>query len=269
MTDLRQGEISSKEVHRILRVYTAREAAVVGTRKNDATNPGNQTLERECHDRLAHILHRRFERPLATCRVLDVGCGYGSLLGWLNHQGVPAENLVGVDLLPSRIAIARQAFPGFTFVEGNAERLDFPDSAFDLVSVGTVFSSILGRRMAENVARDIHRVLAPGGAVVWYDMRYPNPWNRNLRAMTRSRIQALFPGFKLDLESVTLLPPLARRLGRFTASLYPLLARARFLRTHYVGLLRPARTADVAVKPNKHRSRPDGRCSARTLSCAG
>jgi len=181
---------------------------------------------------------------LARCRVLDAGCGYGSLLNLFHEQGAAADKLFGIDLLPNRIRTARQQYPSITFREGNAEELDFPDDWFDLVTVFTVFSSILDNRMAANVALEITRVLAPGGVIIWYDMRYPNPWNRNVRPMTKARIRDLFPTFKLELESLTLLPPVARRLGSGSNTTYPLLARASILRSHYIGLLRsnPSRT---------------------------
>jgi len=40
---------------------------------------------------------------------------------------------MGVDLLPNRIRIVRETFLAFTFLEGNAEQLAFPDDWFDLV----------------------------------------------------------------------------------------------------------------------------------------
>lgn len=73
--------------------------------------------------------------------------------------------------MPNRIRVAHETFPAFTFLEGNAEQLDFPDGWFDLVSVFTVFSSILDVAMARSVARNIERVLTSRGVVVWYDLR--------------------------------------------------------------------------------------------------
>jgi ubiquinone/menaquinone biosynthesis C-methylase UbiE len=228
----------STEVHRIRTVYAERERRLAKAVEYDKANRGYQRLVREYHDDLRRILAEQFERCLPDCRILDVGCGYGSLLGWFHELGVPAGNLFGVDLLPKRIQIARETFPAFTFLEGNAEQFDFPDRSFDLVLVFTVFSSILDPTMARNVARTIERLLRNGGAVAWYDMRYPNPRNPNLRAMTARRIHELFPSLTLDLRSVSLLPPLARRLGPFTDCAYPVLTSVPFLRSHYIGLLR-------------------------------
>ena len=223
--------INNQEVDRIREAYARWEPTY------DVDNIGYLTLldERDVH---LKRLFSRLPKTLTQCRVLDVGCGYGSLLGLFHEHGVPADGLFGIDLLPNRIEIARKKYPAFTFNEGNAEQIDFPEQWFDVVTVFTVFSSILDRGMAENVARSIARVVARCGVIIWYDMRYPNPWNRNIRPMTKSRIRELFPSFELQLKSLTVLPPLARHLGRGTNSIYPLLATMPMLRSHYLGLLR-------------------------------
>jgi SAM-dependent methyltransferase len=221
------------EVGRIRRVYAEWEGTL------DKANAGYQRSLLERNETLKRMLSERFGHTLSQCRILDIGCGYGSLLGWFYERGVPAQGLFGVDLLPSRIKSAREAYPAFTFIEGNAEHLDFPNGWFSLVAVFTVFSSILDGGMARSVARRISRVLASSGAIIWYDMRYPNPRNLNVRAMTKPRIQELFPLFEMDLESVSLLPPVARHLGRLTERGYPLLTSIPILRSHYLGLLWP------------------------------
>lgn len=228
-------DCASNEVLRIRLAYAERER----THESNEGNPGRQRQLRERNNSLQRILAERFPYPLSQCRVLDVGCGRGGLLGWFHERGVKPENLYGVDLLPNRIKIARETFPAFTFLEGNAEQLEFPDDWFDIVLAFTVFSSILDLTMAKAVARNIGRVLTRRGVVVWYDMRYPNPWNPTIRAMTKSRIRELFPSFELQLDSSTLLPPVARRLGPLTDPTYPLLASISILRSHYIGLLRP------------------------------
>lgn len=55
--------------------------------------------------------------------------------------------------------------------------------------------------------------------------------------MTLAQIRRLFPQLEMHLHTATVLPPLARRLGRLTQSLYPVLAAIPPLRTHYLGLL--------------------------------
>ncbi|MEZ2331142.1 class I SAM-dependent methyltransferase [Mesorhizobium sp. RCC_202] len=225
--------MNSQEVDRIKAFYRRWEPTY---------DHGNSGYLRSLDERNMHLKHLLAGFPgLARCRILDVGCGYGDLLNLFHQQGVSADGLVGIDLLPNRIETARQRYPDFTFKEANAEEIDFPDNYFDIVTVFTVFSSILDRNMAHNVARGIMRVLASGGVIVWYDMRYPNPWNRNIRPMTKRRISELFPSFELRLKALTLLPPLARHLGRGANSIHPLLSTVPILRSHYFGLLRPTR----------------------------
>ncbi len=235
------SSLSGAEVRRIRAVYAERERTHSDIERSDKLNPGYQHIVHERMHRLERTLHDSFDRPLSQCRILDIGCGSGHLLGWFHERGALAANLVGVDLLPNRIRLARETFPKLTFLEGNAESSDFEDGSFDLVSVFTVFSSILDATMARNVAQTMRRILSHHGAVVWYDMRYPNPWNPHLRAMTKSRIRELFPSFVLELEPVSLLPPVARRLGMLADRAYPLLASIPLLRSHYLGLLRPGR----------------------------
>jgi SAM-dependent methyltransferase len=229
--------MESNEITRIRMVYAERER----TRSLDKRNRGRERLLCERNDALDRLLSERFGRPLPRCRILDVGCGYGSLLRWFHERDVPSEHLFGIDLLPNRIRIARETYPAFTFVQGSADQLPFPDRSFDLVLVFTVFSSILDGELAGSVARSIGRVLKSQGAIVWYDIRYPNPWNPSVRAMTKPRIRELFPAFQFECRPLTLLPILAYRLGSLTDRTYPLLASLNILRSHYLGLLRPAR----------------------------
>jgi hypothetical protein len=101
----------------------------------------------------------------------------------------------------------------------------------------TLFSSIFDPTMASTVAAEITRVLKPGGAVLWYDFRYDNPSNRDVHGVTARDVHALFPNLKGDLLSLTVVPPLARRLGRLTSVAYPSLALLPPLRSHLLGLL--------------------------------
>jgi hypothetical protein len=70
--------------------------------------------------------------------------------------------------------------------------------------------------------------------------------------MTRNLIKELFPKLRTNLRTITLLPPLARRLGRFTPILYPMLSAIPILRTHYLGLLvKPDKLTERAQKAKK------------------
>jgi ubiquinone/menaquinone biosynthesis C-methylase UbiE len=228
---------TNHEVQRMIDVFRRyRESEVIQAQWSEA-NLGNRAIMRERIHAMGKVLSEVGYVPLTERRVLEVGCGSGKVLAMLLRWGASPDKLYGIDLVPERIEDAKQRFPEINFLLANAENLNFPDGSFDLVLQFTVFTAILDDEMAHNVAAEICRVLKPGGALLWYDFRYNNPWNRNVRGMTKEAIRALFPAFDLHLHTVTLLPPLARRLHRTTSILYPVLARIPFLRTHYVGLL--------------------------------
>jgi len=207
-------------------------------RRWDPANPGNRAILAERRRVTSRLLDQAGFLPLAGRTVLEVGSGVGGELAWLRELGASSHSLIGVDLLGERVAAARRAFPDLDFRQGNAEHLEFGSGEFDLVMAITLFSSILDPEMARNVASEMVRVLRPGGALLWYDVRYDSVSNRNVRAVTAARVKQLFPSLQGGLESVTLLPPLARRLGALTGGAYPVLSQIRPLRSHLLGVLR-------------------------------
>jgi SAM-dependent methyltransferase len=199
--------------------------------------PGFRRLYAERDARLIELLPT-LPKPLWNCRILDVGCGSGRFMTWLVQQGATPELVTGVEVQPDRVASARRANPDLLVLQVSATNLPFLPATFDIVVAFTMFSSVVDPAIARRIAREISRVLAPGGIVLWYDMRYPNPANRHLRAMTQTRIRELFPLLGVELEPITLLPPLAQRLGSLTEALYSRLAAVTPLRSHYLGMLR-------------------------------
>jgi len=228
---------TSAEVARLEEVYREYAACGLGKSKWSNANRGNQAIRAERELKTRDLLKRSGFLPLTEKRILDVGCGTGEQLGLFLNWGARPENLFGIDLLPERIRVAQQTFPQITLQIANAESLPFADGAFDLISVFTVFTSILSRQMAANISREMARMLKPGGGVLWYDFRINNPLNKHVGGVTRKQIQKLFPGFGMTVETLSLLPPLARRLGAATKLLYLSLNSVPFLRTHLLGLL--------------------------------
>jgi len=226
------------ETERIARAY--QDLALRAGARWDQSNPGNRAILAERRRFTTRLLGRAGWLPLGERRILEVGSGGGSELAWLQELGAAPNRLCGIDLLPDRVAQAQRTYPEIEFRQGNAERLEFPDSTFDLVLALTVFSSIFDESMARNVAREIARVMKPGGALFWYDVRYDSVSNPNVHAVRRSRVRALFGDLTGQLSSITLAPPLARRLGPLTGLAYPALALIPPLRSHLIGLLRKA-----------------------------
>lgn len=177
---------------------------------------------------------------LAGKRVLEVGCGSGNWLEMLAQRMEGTASLAGIDLDPGRAARAAERFPQADIRSGDASRLPWASGSFDLVLQSTVFSSILDPGMRQAVASEMLRVLAPEGAVLWYDFFVDNPSNPHVRGVRRREIAALFPGCRISLRRATLAPPLARRIVPVSWRLAELLESLRVLDTHYFGVIRRA-----------------------------
>ena len=132
-----------------------------------ATYDDAAVLQREVADRLLARLDYINLRPM---RLLDLGCGTGSLARRLSRRYASAE-IVALDLaLPMVQAARRQTTARLPFgfgarlsrcryANGDAESLPFADACFDLV----VSNLTLQWCDPERVFRECRRVLRPGG----------------------------------------------------------------------------------------------------------
>lgn len=104
-------------------------------------------------------------RPAEGERMLDVATGTGIVLRLAHARSAGLSRLVGLDLTPGMLEVAREKSAGLDveFVVGDATALPFDDGSFDLVTCqqGLQFFPERERALAEFV-----RVLAPGGRAV-------------------------------------------------------------------------------------------------------
>jgi ubiquinone/menaquinone biosynthesis C-methylase UbiE len=192
-----------------------------------ATNPGNAAARRE----LAGVLLDVADEVLTDGNpVLDIGCGTGWWLETLAQAGLPAAALHGLERDPKRVVAAAQRVPGASIRTGDAQALPYPDGTFGLVTLIVVLSS-LPRSAVVTALCEARRVLAPGGNIALYEPRVPNPLNRRTHLLRRSDLDraGLVPR---HVRTLTLAPPLGRRLGPLTAVLHPALSRIAPLRSH-------------------------------------
>jgi SAM-dependent methyltransferase len=224
------------EVARVRAVYAKRGQGLASERYA-RSQPFELCLQHEKETRVVALLKRWRGASLAGMSILDLGCGRGAFLRLLLEHGAVPGRLFGVDLLQDRLAAARLLSPHIQFAFANAGTLPFRDGAFDLVMQFTTFTSILSMDYKKTVAREIHRVLAPGGALLWYDFMFDNPKNSDVRGIKRSEIQHLFPGYRMTGRRLTLAPPLGRPVARLGCPLYHLLAEFRPFCSHYMCLL--------------------------------
>lgn len=104
-------------------------------------------------------------------RMLDVGCGTGTLLS-LAARDSSAERLVGLDYAAEMVRRAGEKFTQsehsskLAAVRGDAERLPFADASFDVLTCCNSFHHYPHQAAA---IRDFRRVLRPGGMLVLID----------------------------------------------------------------------------------------------------
>lgn len=95
-------------------------------------------------------------------RVLDVACGTGVLARAAASQVGSTGTVVGLDVNPGMLQVARDQAPSIRWEEGRAESLPFEPASFDAVlsQFGLMFFQDRRRALTE-----MHRVLAPGGSL--------------------------------------------------------------------------------------------------------
>src|SRR5438128_607044 len=82
-------------------------------------------------NRMTNHAFVRFLNVGTGARVLEVGSGLGILAAAV-ASAAEGVRVVGVEKSPEQIAAAVKS-PSVAYVEGDAQRLDFPDGSFDLV----------------------------------------------------------------------------------------------------------------------------------------
>ncbi len=125
----------------------------------------------ELQARLANIEGHLRHLPIAGAhRVLDVGCGSGSM-SRLIARSFPEVEVVGVDVREQYLDYARarareEGFHNLTFERGDVFALPFPDASFDLVWSKYLLQWL---REPKTALAEFKRVARPGGHVVSCD----------------------------------------------------------------------------------------------------
>ena len=113
---------------------------------------------------LAKVLINEYVRPKAAARILEIGCGPGTIVGYL-----PPCDYLGFDLSPKYIELARKRFPKAHFVCERVSQFSLAkEQSFDVVlALGIVHH--LGDGEARQLFQIAHDALKPGGKLVTID----------------------------------------------------------------------------------------------------
>jgi ubiquinone/menaquinone biosynthesis C-methylase UbiE len=102
-------------------------------------------------------------------RVLDLGCGTGTLLENLLTVAPKAE-MFGLDPCAEMLNVARQKLPtSINLKLGNATKIPFPSDSFDVLVSTSAFHYF---RQPEQAIEEMKRVLKPGGHLIITDWCY-------------------------------------------------------------------------------------------------
>jgi len=94
--------------------------------------------------------------------VADIGSGPGLITAHLDGLGVP---VLGIDLSPRMVELARATYPGLRFEVGSMTELAAPDGRF--AGIVASYSIIhIPDAVLPSVFAEFHRVLAPGGELL-------------------------------------------------------------------------------------------------------
>jgi hypothetical protein len=174
-------------------------------------------------------------KDVSKLKMLEIGAGFGKNLIWFNFLGIPFENIYANELSAGRVDELRKNLPEqCAIIPGDFAAADI-NIKFQVILQSTVFTSILDRSVREQIADKAFGLLSDDGIFIWYDFRFNNPSNKNVRGVSRKEVKQLFPrASKIEFSSCTMFPAAGRRLGRFYNLLNALMP---FLRTHTVAVI--------------------------------
>jgi len=143
---------------------------------------GNYDLMNDLMSAGTHRLWKRFTLALANLRpgqrALDVAGGSGDLAAGMARQVGSRGLVVLSDINAAMLARGRDRLidEGFVdsvaYVQADAERLPFPDSTFDCITIGFGLRNVTDKNAA---LASMHRALKPGGQLLVLEFSRPAP----------------------------------------------------------------------------------------------
>lgn len=173
---------------------------------------------------LLTILDKYIKRNAQSSRrILDVGCGTGTMLGYLARYG----QAQGIDADEEAVRFCRER--GVANVQlVTTPTLPFEDGAFDLITILDVLEHIDDDA---GTLRELYRLLRPGGALLVSVPAYRFLWgaqdeiSNHKRRYTASQLRGRLSGAGFQV----------RRLSYFNTFLFPAIAGIRILRPYRPG----------------------------------
>ena len=231
-----QVKAFDKEAQEIISRYNRRSSKDKSSIYNMAT-PSCCFSSFEKSKYVLKILSDNFGCDFISKKYLEVGCGTGTNLCNLISWGVCPENLQGNDIFLPSLEQAKKRLPETVKLKsGNFLDCKYGEK-FDVIIFQTVLSSILDPDFQLECMRYAYDLLNNGGIVLLYDFVYDNPKNRDVKGISLKHLMQNLPWSECKFNSVTLAPPLSRRLEKATF-LMKILNAVKIFNTHRIGYLK-------------------------------
>lgn len=216
--------------------YADREVRLADSDIYSPFNIGHQFISQQRQRAALDMLRNQGIRTLKGLTIFELGCGKGGILQEYMSYGADPRQLHGADLLLDRVSEAHHRLPGLSLSCADGQYLPYPTASFDLVLQYTVFSSILDTDVKTNLARELVRIVRPGGLILWYDF-WLNPTNKQTKGIAPAEIRQLFGECDYRFKRITLAPPIARRLALVSWILCEYLEKLKLFNTHYLAVI--------------------------------
>lgn len=105
-------------------------------------------------------------------KVLDVGCGIGKLVQFLNNEGFHAY---GCDSAYIAIETAKKINKKNTIIRATATKLPFKKNSFDLISAVSIIEH-LTKKKVDVFINEAKRILKPHGFIFIVTPNFASPW---------------------------------------------------------------------------------------------
>ena len=127
--------------------------------------------------------------------LLDFGCGSGRLAWALGQKNISID-YCGIDIVKTFLRYAKKKSPpDYRFILNRSLSIPLPDASFDMASAFSVFTHLLHHE-SYNYLEELHRVVRPGGTVVFSFLEFSEPthWEMfqyTIRAYRKARLPHL------------------------------------------------------------------------------
>ncbi len=201
--------------------------------KNQSNFYYNYNIQIERELKYLEILKKNFN-SFNDIKLLEIGAGGGGNLLFFHRAGIPWSNIYANELQQDRAIVLKEKTGTTNISVGDALELNF-NELFDVILQSTVFTSILNQDFKQSLAEKLLNMLKPEGFILWYDFKYNNPTNHDVKGVGKKEIHQLFhKAAKIEYFNVTLAPPIGRRIGKLyhlVNLLFPI------LRTHLIAVI--------------------------------